>query len=251
MTSSKRRRRTAANRPWPRTKRRPRMSRSRSRPTRSRPSNSPTAATRGLAGNGGPLFLSGGRDAEHGVRAGTPPRRECRGRLPPLSVQRLSPRPLLARRRRRQHARQQPVRSPARTRSGPGRCGQMDRRRDRRAWRSARPDRRQPQDRCHARRARRGATVLEPPGAGGRADRSRQHRPDRPKRHGACLRRPSRSSARSPRRICGNAASRLCGIARRCASTRAATTARTAQRRPERAQTGRRSSQPSPTSTAR
>ena len=150
---------------------------------------------------------------------------KCGGRLPPLSLQRLSPRSILARRRRRQHARQQPIRSPAWTRSRPGCCGQMDRRRDRRAWRLARPHRRQSQSRCSR------ATVLEearrflqPPGARGIAAVMRQS----PSigwiaRSGTtpicCV--PGRSPARLQRRICGNGASRLCGIARPFASIRA------------------------------
>ena len=52
--------------------------------------------------------------------------------------------PLLARRRCRQHAGPQPLCPPAGTGQRQGRRRQMDRRRHRRAWRSARPDRAQP-----------------------------------------------------------------------------------------------------------
>lgn len=198
----------------------------------------------------GPFFLSGGRDAEHGVGAGASSRRECRGCLPPLSTQRIPPGPLLARRRRRQHARQQPLRSSARSRSRPRRSWQVDRRRDRRARGLARPDCGQSQDRCHARRSRRGPTVLEAPGARVRAN---------PVSSTGCISRsgttPNCCVQADRRHDCrdvseGTRHHAFAGL-HGAVSTRAATIARTAKPRLEGVQTGRRSWQPSPTSTAR
>ena len=59
-----------------------------------------------------------------------------------------------------------------------------------------------------------------------------QRRPDRPRRHGGCSPCRSRSHGLSQKRICAIAALRLCTKPAACASTRAATIARTTTRRP-------------------
>ncbi len=76
---------------------------------------------------------------------GAPSRAQCRGRVPSLLVQWPPRRPLLDGRRRAQHARPLAVRAPHRPGERQGRGRQVDRRRDRRAWRPAR---------CHPRKLR-------------------------------------------------------------------------------------------------
>ena len=95
-------------------------------------------------------------------RSGAPPRARRRGRVPSLPLERTSPRPLLGYRRCHEHAGPQPLCAAYRTRFRPW-CGrQMDRRRDRRAWRSARPDPPQPQPARSWRSDGRSAPVSRP-----------------------------------------------------------------------------------------
>ncbi len=74
-------------------------------------------------------------------------------------------RPLLGRRRRQEHAGPQPLCPAPRSRVRPRRRRQMDRRRDRRAWRSARPDRPQPRPHPPRRGHGRGACLPRPAAA--------------------------------------------------------------------------------------
>ena len=78
-------------------------------------------------------------------RSGAPPRSRRGGRVPSLPLERPSPGAILGHRRCHEHAGPQPLCAAYRTRFRPW-CGrQMDRCRDRRAWRSARSDPSQPQ----------------------------------------------------------------------------------------------------------
>ena len=81
------------------------------------------------------------RRDQPGWRSGAPPRARGRGGVPPLSPARTPTRPLLGHRRCRRHAGAQPLCPPLRSRQRPRRRRQMERCRDRRARRSARPDR--------------------------------------------------------------------------------------------------------------
>ena len=85
--------------------------------------------------------------------------------MPRLPLQRPPRGTHLARRRRRQHAGPQPDGAPHRAGQRPGRCRALDRLRDRRAWRPARPDRPHLPAPRLPRRAGRGAPVPEPAAA--------------------------------------------------------------------------------------
>ena len=76
--------------------------------------------------------------ADNAARSGASPRRAGRGGVPALPLQRSPRRPLLAGRRCQEHARPLDVRPTEGRRIRQGRRRQMDRRRDRRTWRSAR-----------------------------------------------------------------------------------------------------------------
>ena len=102
-------------------------------------------------------------------RSGAPSRARCRGGVPPLSLQRPPRGPLLAGRRRPQHARPLAVRPAERTGIRQGRRRQMDRRGDGRSWRSARHHPRKLRPRRLPRRRRRGAALSQPAATG--ADR--------------------------------------------------------------------------------
>ena len=164
-------------------------------------------------------------------RTGAPSRARCRGGVPPLSLQRPPRGPLLAGRRRPQHARPLAVRPAERAGVRQGRRRQMDRRRHRRAWRSARRHPRELRPCRLPRRRRRGAALPQPAatraGAGTRRIDRRRRRRDRRKRHGGSSPCRSRLRAQSWKRICANAALRLCTEPEASASIRAATTART------------------------
>ena len=114
-------------------------------------------------------------------------------------------------------------------RQGAGR--QMDRRRDRRAWR---PARRHPRELAASSTSttsptRHGAfSACRVPSSDSRRSPTRPlRRPDRPKPRGGSSPCRSRLRARSWRRICANAALRLCTEPAACASIRAATIGRT------------------------
>ena len=108
---------------------------------------------------GGPIFIGGHHEGDR-RRSRAPPGTERGSRVPRVSLQRPPRRAHLARGRRREHAGPQP-RGAARGRRE--RCGrQVDRFRERRAWRSPRPDRPRPPARQFPRRRRGGAPLPEP-----------------------------------------------------------------------------------------
>ena len=164
-----------------------------------------------------------------GWRPGAPPRARGRGGVPPLSAARTPKWPLLGHRRYRRHAGAQPLCPPLRSRQRPRRRRQMERCRNRRARRSAGPDRPPPAPVARCRRDRRGPR-LSRPAVPSKAPISRPgthvRRPARRKRRAACSLSDVRSPALRPRPICALAASPPGSTGRPCASTPLSGTAR-------------------------
>ena len=171
-----------------------------------------------------------GRRRDDGARrrrTGAPSRARCRGGVPPLSLQRPPRGPLLAGRRRAQHAGPLHVRAAEGPESGKGAAGK---------WTDAATGEHGDlldviRESCGlvdfrdvADEARR---FLSLPRSGARAGPSARvaspaHRRDRRNRRGGCSPCRSRSRAHSRKRICAIAALRLCTEPEACASTRAA-----------------------------
>ena len=162
------------------------------------------------------------------IRAGAPSRRERRGGLPPLPLQRTPPRPLLAGRRRPQHAGPQPLCPPAGPDAGRGAAGK---------WTDAATgehgdlldliaaSRRLPRVRG---RARRGAALPRPAAGPSRGRPCSAARRIAAKPRGACSPWHEPIAGHAGRDLsAARAASPVCATRRRCAFTRAASTART------------------------
>ena len=178
----------------------------------------------------------GFRDAPRRFRAGAAPRARRRGGMPPLPVQRAAPGPLLDGGRRSQHARPVDVRPAQRAGSGPGAAGH---------WTDAASAEHGDlldviRESCGlvdfrdvADEARRFLSLPRAePDAAPQATIAPRY-VDRRKRHGGSSPCRSRSGGRSSRAYLRNRGITGCRtMPARCASTRAATIARTRTRRP-------------------
>ena len=179
--------------------------------------------------------------------------------MPSLPLERPSPGAILGHRRCHEHAGPQPLCAAYRTRFRPW-CGrQMDRCRDRRAWRSARSDPSQPQSERPWRSDGRSARLSRPAAsldhiADEFSAMCHQQRAALPERRNACFMQDAPFPAHRPRPICAPVASPVGSTGPPCAITRRSTIAHRGlpQRKPAmlRWKPGRRCLLPSPISTA-